>query len=108
MRLGAEMGGMDIGAGPGQHHAVDHVQQCPDIGNLGGGGEHQWQRARHVSHRAKIAFSDHLHGKAVLDAMRVADHADYRSPHRLGFRSFAHLARTIMPGGGKRIKLTAL
>ena len=35
MRLGAEAGRVDIGAGAGQHHAVDRVEQRADIGDLG-------------------------------------------------------------------------
>ena len=85
VRLGAEAGRMHIGARAGQHHAVDHVQQRADIGDFRRCGEHQRQRAGDVGDGAKVAFSDHLHGEAIFDAMRVSDHADHRSSHRLGF-----------------------
>ena len=35
MRLGAEAGRMNIGAGAGQHDAVDRVQQRADVGDVG-------------------------------------------------------------------------
>ena len=108
VRFGAEAGRMHIGAGAGQHHAVDHVQQRADIGDLGRRGKHQRQRAGDVGHGAKVALPDHLHGEAVFDAMRVSDHADHRSSHRIASCSFPRPGAWIMPGSGRRIKLTAL
>ena len=35
VRLGAEMRRVNIGAGAGQHHAVDRIQQRADIGDFG-------------------------------------------------------------------------
>ncbi len=83
VRLGAKACRVNIGAGAGQHHAVDRIQQCADIRKVGGPGKHQRQRARHFGHRAKISLSDQLRRESVFDAIGVPDHTNHRPPHRL-------------------------
>ena len=82
MRLGLEARRMNIGAGAGQHHAVDRVEQGADIGDFGRTRKHQRQRARDVGHGAKVALSDHLCRETIFDAMGVSDHTDHGPSHR--------------------------
>jgi hypothetical protein len=74
---------VNVGAGAGQDHAVDHIQQRAEVGDFGAAGEHQRQRAGDFSHRAKVALAGHLRRKPVLDAIGVGDHPDDRPPHCL-------------------------
>ena len=99
VRFGAKMRRMDVGAGAGQHHAVDHVQQRADIGDFGAAGEHQRQRAGDFGDRAKIALSGHLRRKSILDAIGVCDHTDHRPPHCMAsnLRSRIIFGRSCLP-----------
>ena len=56
MRLGAEAGRMNVCARARQQHAVDHLQQRADIGDVRRAGKHQRQRAGDFRHRAKVSF----------------------------------------------------
>ena len=83
MRFGAETRRVDIGARAGKHDAVDRVQQRPHVGDVGRARKHQRQRAGDLGHRAKVPLADHLGRKSIFDAIGIADHTDYRPPHRL-------------------------
>ncbi len=83
IRLGANARRVNVGASSGQHYAVDRIQQGPDIGDIGGSGKHQRQRARDFGHRAKVSLSDQLCRKSIFDAIGATDHTDHRPPHRL-------------------------
>jgi len=81
MRLDPEPAGMNIGAAAGQQHAIDHLQQRADIGDIGRSGEHHRQGAGNVGHRPEIGLADKLGGEPVFDQPGVADHADHGSLH---------------------------
>ena len=93
VRLGAEMRRVNIGAGAGQHHAVDRIQQRADIGDFGAAGEHQRQRAGDFGHRAKISLAGHLRRKSILDAIGVCDHTDHRPPHCMASNLTSQISR---------------
>ena len=102
IRFSAETGRVHIGAGAGQHHAVDRIEQSADIGDIGAAREHQRQRARNLGHGAEISLSDHLGRKSIFDAVGVSDHADHRPSHRLQSRSHLATFRTgsCLPSAG--------
>ena len=61
----------NIGAGAGQHHAVDRIQQRADVREVWRTGGHQRQRTRHFGHRAKISLTDQLKKlPSQIDSMR--------------------------------------
>ncbi len=82
VRLGLETGRMDVGAGARQQHAVDHIQQRADIGDIRRARKHQRQGTCNVRNRAKIPFPCCLNGESAFDAMRVGNHTDHGSRHR--------------------------
>ena len=98
IRLGIEARGVNVGPRPGQHNAVDHVQQGADVGDLGRAGEHQRKRAGDVRHRAEIAFTDHLRRETIFKAMGVADHADHGPSHNLRLAQEESFLLGTIPG----------
>ena len=64
-----------------------------DIGDFGGAGKHQRQRARDFGDRAKVSLADHLGRKSIFDAIGVPDHTDHRPPHCIAFQ-FSRLANS--------------
>jgi hypothetical protein len=80
--VGVEVRRVHVGAGTGQEHAVDHVQQRPDIGDFRAACEHKRQGAGDLGDRPHIPLAAHLGGEPVLHLLGVADHADHRFSHR--------------------------
>src|SRR5215831_10174475 len=89
MGLGAESGRMNVGAGARQQDAVDHLQEGVDVGEFRRACKDEGHRVGGFYHGAKIALSNLLNGKAVLDAMRVGDHADHGFSHSPNSHLFA-------------------
>ncbi len=81
--IDAETGRMDVGAGAGEHDAVDHVEQRTDVGDIRRAREHQRQAAGDLGHGAQVPLADHLHLESIFDALGVPDHADDRLFHLL-------------------------
>ena len=98
MRLGAEAAGMNIGAAARQQHAVDHIEQRADIGDIRRAGEHQRQRAGDLGNGAKVSFADTLRGEPVFEQVRIADHADHRPLHRRLLTSRPQIREMPHPG----------
>ena len=105
IRLGAKARRVNVGASSGQHYAVDRIQQGPDIGDIGGSGKHQRQRARDFGHRAKVSLSDQLCRKSIFDAIGASDHTDHRPPHRL-LSNLPPQIWPIMPASPHRINIS--
>jgi len=80
-RFDVEARRMDIGPGPGQDDAVDHVEQGTNLGDFGAAGEHQGHGTRDLGNRAQVALSDHLDRETIFDAMGVSDHANHGPSH---------------------------
>src|ERR1700730_1255141 len=76
MWLGIETSGMNICPRTSEKDAIDNLQYCTDIDDIWCASEHDRQRARDFCNRAKISFSDELHGESIIQEMRVPDHAN--------------------------------
>ena len=83
VRLGLEAARVDVGACARQHDAVDGVQQGADLGDVRTASKHQGQRTGDLGDRPQVSLADHLHGKPVLDTVRIPDHPDHWPSHRL-------------------------
>src|ERR1017187_825949 len=83
MRLGSEMGWMNVSASPRQQNSVDRLQQRTDIRDLRRARKHHWQRTGDFCNSSKISFADKLRGKPILDEVSVPDYADHGSLHGL-------------------------
>src|SRR5262245_9589954 len=82
MGLGTESGRMNVRAGARQQYTVHHLQEGVDVREVRRTCKDQRQRAGGFYHGAKISLSHLLNGEAVLDAMRVGNHADHGFLHR--------------------------
>ncbi len=106
--IDVEAGRMDIGAGTGEHDAVDGIEKRTDIGDVGRAREHHRQATGHLGHGAQVSLTDHLDLKTIFDAMGVPDHADdrlfhlpYRAPRRRRFSKHAPRMGQIQQKGSR-------
>ena len=82
MRLGLEAGRMNIGAGAGQHDAVDHVEQGAESvisgepANISGNAPDTSATARRLRSPTICVC------ETIFDAMGVSDHTDHGPSHR--------------------------
>ena len=81
MRLAAETRWMHIGPRAGEQHAVDHIKQRSNVRQPRRAGKHQRQRAGDLCYCPKVAFTDGLRGKPLLDPVRISNHTDHWPVH---------------------------